>query len=297
MSSRKRRAINHLDHRKPSYYSTCPTCGVRQGKLLNHYQQSPRCCPTGAQTKLTSNQKSNNMSQYVDNLQDMINKFYDNQDSSDDNFGNNSDNSSTDTTSSVTNVVNDPTIIDPNNGTNQQEIQYTDVLGQEIYVPTDHSLYDITMGDQEYSLLRIYDFCEKASCPRYFFDDIMKVIREEVKLRQFDVMSSHLYSRKRLVKMMMQDFPSPSPTITKTVLKQPLNSTIPNNNNPHQSVADVIHYDFLESLTGLLNDRSIFGCTDNLVVNSENPFYPYEPSSTELLDEVLDGQWYKDTVN
>ena len=65
-------------------------------------------------------------------------------------------------------------------------------------------------------------------------------------------------------------------------------------------------YDFNGQLHDLLSDRSLFGDPNNLVVNQrlvedpelpdDTPFTPYKSTSDGLLDEVLDGSWYQDTV-
>ena len=56
-----------------------------------------------------------------------------------------------------------------------------------------------------------------------------------------------------------------------------------------QFVVEVVHYNFLKTLKCLLNDRTIYGNVDNLVVNKTDPFHPYVMQSLESIDKVLDG--------
>jgi hypothetical protein len=64
----------------------------------------------------------------------------------------------------------------------------------------------------------------------------------------------------------------------------------------------VYRYDFLEQLFDLLNDVSIFGNIDNLVVNrtsvdadGNSYFEQYQPQPGDRLDELPSGSWYRDT--
>lgn len=57
-----------------------------------------------------------------------------------------------------------------------------------------------------------------------------------------------------------------------------------------------IGFEFKNQLLDLLDDSDIFGKLTNLVVNNDsNPFSPYKNTSNKI-EEVLDGTWYRDTV-
>jgi len=96
---------------------------------------------------------------------------------------------------------------------------------------------------------------------------------------------------------MMSQFKTPIPIVTELCPKQPLPASNTNFTPLGKSTIEVVHYNFLECLTCLINDRTIFGDANNLVVNETNPFHPYLPKCPESIDKVLDGQWYQDTVH
>ena len=248
--------------------------------MKNHYQQSPRCRPTA--TTMATRQNT-----YINNTE-----IIDTETNSD-NICQSDDNS--DTSSDI--IINDQVSTYNNmdiNASNNNIEQY--LLGKEIRVPIDDNVYNIYQGNQEYSMLRLLDYCEKALCPHYFFDGLIKIIREENVLRQFDIMSKNLPSQNTLVSTMTKNFKTPIPLISEVIPELPqMTSTIVNISSAEFAV-EVVHYNFLESLKCLLNDRTIFGIVDNLVINTTDPFHPYVPQSPESIDEVLDGQWYKDTV-
>ena len=109
-------------------------------------------------------------------------------------------------------------------------------------------------------------------------------------------MSKNLPSQNTLVSTMMKNFKTPIPLTTEVIPELPQMTSTIANILLAQFAVEVVHYNFLESLKCLLNDKAIFGNVDNLVVNTTNPFHPYVPQSPESIDKVLDGQWYKDTV-
>ena len=155
MLSRKRRAEGDKNNRKPSFFDTCFKCGLRQGKMKNHYQQSPRCRPTA--TTMATRQNT-----YINNTE-----IIDTETNSD-NICQSDDNS--DTSSDI--IINDQVSTYNNmdiNASNNTIEQY--LLGKEIRVPIDDNVYNIYQGNQEYSMLWLLDYCEKALCPHYFLMD------------------------------------------------------------------------------------------------------------------------------
>ena len=66
-------------------------------------------------------------------------------------------------------------------------------------------------------------------------------------------------------------------------------------NNRERFMLDVICFNAKNMILDLLDDHEIFGNLDNLVVNATDPYMPYK-NDGKFVDEVLDGMWYRDTV-
>jgi len=61
--------------------------------------------------------------------------------------------------------------------------------------------------------------------------------------------------------------------------------------------AEIIYYDFKEQALDLIHDIGIWGNLDNFkgTIDPKNPFSGQTPRTDGLLDEVIDGAWYKQT--
>ena len=134
MSSRKCSADSEGNHHKPKYFDICSNCGVCQGKMKNHYQQSPQCCLST--TSRTTQQLSSNTNKETDKSENNSESIY----------NKNSDNFS----GTSLNILN----IDHTNIKNYVPINdtiNTDLLmiGKEINVPSDDTMYDEFQHKQE----------------------------------------------------------------------------------------------------------------------------------------------------
>ena len=65
--------------------------------------------------------------------------------------------------------------------------------------------------------------------------------------------------------------------------------------NRERFMVDLISYNTANQLKDLLGDTEIFSNLENLVVNPSNPFDPYV-NKKAFADEILDGSWYRDTI-
>ena len=65
--------------------------------------------------------------------------------------------------------------------------------------------------------------------------------------------------------------------------------------NRERNIVDVVCFNTRNMILDLLSDGSIFDDIHNLVLNSKNPFLPYK-NTDGVYDELLDGSWYRDTV-
>ena len=68
--------------------------------------------------------------------------------------------------------------------------------------------------------------------------------------------------------------------------------------SPERYTVDVIRFNMTGMILDLLDDETVFGSLDNLVVNdgsTRSPFEPYQNVSG-FSEEILDGTWYSETI-
>ena len=159
--------------------------------MKNHYQQSLWFCPIA--TTMATHQNT-----YINNTE--LIEAETNVDNIYQSVDNNLDTPSDIIINDHVSTYNNMDINDFNNNIEQY------LIGKEIRVPIDDNVYNIYQGNQEYSMLWLLDYCEKALCPNYFFDGLIIIIREENVLRQFDIMSKNLPSQNTLVSTMTKNF-------------------------------------------------------------------------------------------
>jgi hypothetical protein len=136
------------------------------------------------------------------------------------------------------------------------------------------------------SMTRIIHYCRKAAVPLYLVDGILKIILEEVSANRLNLLDPP--SSRSTMKDLKQLFAVPVPRMVaipleRTLLEQanafyPRSPTFPT-------------FSFLEQLQDLLSMSDIFRDIDNLVVNDDNPWLPYNPPGNRG-DEMHDGDWF-----
>jgi hypothetical protein len=137
----------------------------------------------------------------------------------------------------------------------------------------------------------------KLHVPFYGYDLILDTIRTEIYERNLDLRQQE-YTRKSFLKEIQSRFSCPEPCIVKVHLDNRWNDRENAGVINQRDTVDVLTFDFSHQLIDLLNDDSLFGNLDNLVVNrsSENPnskWLPYERKDPNAVFEVLDGNWYQ----
>jgi len=159
------------------------------------------------------------------------------------------------------------------------------------------------------SMVRLIDYCEMNPVnSRSFLDGLLKIIKEEIKIRNFDV-CNHL-SRDVVLKKILDKYGLDGGPDT---FRIPVSLEIGNPrlvDEPQQApqlgstqkkyAVDCIAFNVKRNLLDLLDDGDIFGNLNNLVVNNDpekkrSPFDPYRNVSG-VSDEILDGTWYRDTL-
>lgn len=189
---------------------------------------------------------------------------------------------------------------------------------------------DIVLEDVDISMLRFMDYCHmKPQNSRKFLDGFLDLMVEEMTLRGFDPRNKPL--RETVSKKIMEKFgggcdpivvhmPVADEERVLSVQEESVPKTgkrkaedavgitekdlqeadeykaLPQQiDNRERYMVDVIVFNTRNMILDLLNDKDIFGSEENLVVNEDNPFLPYQ-NRTGVCKELMDGTWYRDTV-
>lgn len=157
-----------------------------------------------------------------------------------------------------------------------------------------------TDGSGVLSMLRLIDYCDNTSqTKRGFLDDLLKIMREEISDRGFSVVEAK--SSDTIRRDMKRRYGAGLLPLCKPVrlLGAINNRTLVRPDDFHNRRRELVNcyaFDMRAGLLDLLGDREIFGNLDNLVVNENDPFAPYENPHPNHQDEFLDGTWYRDTI-
>lgn len=166
------------------------------------------------------------------------------------------------------------------------------------------------MKDKHISMLRLIELCDNHKLPRTFVDKFLDIVEDEMDHRRFNIRDRP--KRETVTRLLIDEFSrdkngnihlpktytltgiglATSPT---ELIDLPELSTSPQATDPNTCRHMVIKYDVEHQICDMLSDVSVMGNLENLVVNKEKPFSPYV-NKNGLGDEVLDGSWWKDTI-
>jgi hypothetical protein len=166
-----------------------------------------------------------------------------------------------------------------------------------ILFPVDDAAYHTTTPAKKLSMMRLYRCVMDATCPRFFLDKFMHILRDEISSERLSLDSAP--SRSAFVNYFTKKYP-PAPPIPRDT---PLETDVTNvsNTTPEDyrrrrgDVAQVVTLTLKSQLQDLLGDKQIWGDPENLLLNSEDNFAPY-CNVSGAMDDVLDGSWYSSTV-
>jgi len=118
----------------------------------------------------------------------------------------------------------------------------------------------------------------------------------ECKINNIQLQPEKLLKRNNFLKHFEKCFYSPVPQSVVVDLESFSSNDI-HHIRSFRNSAEIIWYDFKQQAMDLINDVSIWGNLDNFkgTVDPENPFSGKSPREDGLLDEVVDGNWYKKT--
>lgn len=137
------------------------------------------------------------------------------------------------------------------------------------------------------SMTRILHYCRSAAVPLYLIDGILKIVSEEVCSKRLNLMDAPSY--RSTMKDLSNLFSVPVPHNIAIPLERTLSEQA-TDFYPRSPVFPT--FSFLEQLQDLLSMSDIFRDVDNLVLNPNDPWLPYQ-SNINDFEEMHDGSWFQ----
>jgi len=164
-----------------------------------------------------------------------------------------------------------------------------------IYAPISMFEFKRVFTSEEYFRIKLRQICDKANVPHHIVDDVVDLLRE-CNQNKIKVQPELLRRRVHFLKHLENCFKSPIPQSIVIGLEGFSSNDIHYSRELRDS-AEIIYYDFKEQALDLIRDIGIWGNLDNFkgTVDPKNPFSGQTPRTYGLLDEVIDGAWYKKT--
>ena len=190
--------------------------------------------------------------------------------------------------------------VEPNVGTNTTPIiidnDMTDAYVGNLVIPTNAYEYNRLTNPSLIAHMEIYDILYRAKASHYVHDEIIKCIKRNMEKGAFDAIG-YDYSRKTFLKTICRKYSTATPTIIPVHLDNRFNEDINSPQGLSRDTVEVICFDFETQLIDLLNDGTLFGDENNLVINKSTvdpnrKWLPYEKVDDEIF-EVFDGDWYQ----
>jgi len=137
--------------------------------------------------------------------------------------------------------------------------------------------------------------CADANVPLYLIDEFVKILTDEFDqgLWMGDI---HIRGRKLFMHDMLKQFQCSKAHLLHIAIESLCPLGINYRREYHNSVS-IVYYNFLDQVSNLLNNVSIWGDEFNFkgTVNMNNPFSNASIHVNGFVDEIVDGQWYKKT--
>jgi len=186
-----------------------------------------------------------------------------------------------------------------------------DFLGTVLNIPVNDPMYDgQKLSNDMLSILVLMHKCDSYGLPRKFLDEILDLLRQEIRERNFDISFAPTTEsvRKKVLEIYGKERTPEVVTLTdsglekirtdNTLTVQPEAETFYDAKCLDTRDRDAIHFSKFcvrSAVEDLLNSRKIFGDLNNLVVNPEDRWKPYV-SPPNVRDEALDGTAYRNIV-
>ena len=161
------------------------------------------------------------------------------------------------------------------------------------YFPVSDPKYKRRFDKGEALVLRLADLLDYSNSQLYLIDEIVKIFTEEAR-EGLDLAKDEIPTRKSFLKGLQTRFPVPQPTVSPVSLETPSSDDI-DYCRGHRDVVHIVHYDFLEQWNDLHQDNQLWGDLSCLCVDPNNPFSGSPSRQDGMVDEVVDGHWYRST--
>ena len=153
--------------------------------------------------------------------------------------------------------------------------------GLEFTVPSDFGKSNHCFTKSDRSMMRLYNICDKATCPRYLFDSLLAQLKTEMTRNNFDPLASSLTRRDPFMARMHRKFPSPPPEailVQLECLAEPIT---------------MYQFDGILQLQHHLLRKDLYGDLSRLNVNQTDPFDQSLPLPLSGMREITEGTWHR----
>ena len=168
-------------------------------------------------------------------------------------------------------------------------------LSGAVYCPISMFEFNRVFSSEEYFMIKLCQICDKANVPHHIVDDVVDLLRD-CKKNNVNVQPELLKKREHFLKHLSNRFKNPIPQSIIVGLEGFSSNDLKYSRDIRDS-AEINWYDFKEQALDLIHDIGIWGNLDNFegTIDPKNPFSGQSPRTDGLLDEVVDGAWYKRT--
>ena len=156
--------------------------------------------------------------------------------------------------------------------------------GSAFTVPPDLQKAQHCFTDQDRSLMKLYNVCDQADCPRYLMDKVLAQLKFEMTMNNFDPTAPSITKTNTFMARMHHKFPNPPPEANNVQLES------------FPDPVTIYRFDAIQQMKAHLVRPDLYGNLEHLNVNPNNRWDQSVPSCSTHMREVTDSPWFKDNV-
>jgi len=156
-------------------------------------------------------------------------------------------------------------------------------------LPLDGDYFNRAFTLEEHFMINLCHVCDRANAPLDLVDKIVTVIRD-AQSNGLDMNSNIIRSREYFLKHLNKRFVVPEPESVNIAIEDI---------SGNEQIIQVIRQIFLLQAMDLIHDHELWGNENNFIgtVGMDDPFNSFKHGrSDNKVDEIVDGVWYKKTV-
>jgi len=156
-------------------------------------------------------------------------------------------------------------------------------------MPIDDDMFSRPFTPEEHFMINLCHVCDEANAPLDLVDKVVAVFRD-AQSNGLNLESDIVRSREYFLKHLMKRFNVPIPESVNVVIED---------NSGNEQTISIVRQIFLSQAMDLIHDHEIWGNENNFkgTVDMDDPFDCYRYGRCDnKVDEVVDGVWYKKTV-